>query len=283
MKTTHSVRTPAVTRSAFTLIELLVVISIIALLIGILLPALGAARNVSRDAVCLSNQRQIGIAMVSYATDNNTFLPRAAATGTTEIIGRGGVVVGSTDVNDDLFAGEIYWTGLLVKDDYMVKDTSFECPSFDESRDSSIVTIESASEDDYAAREWRNIDYSANRHLLGTKREGDWNYNETASLDVVKDPVETILTLDGWYRNADPLGPGYNPAILQRAFYVLGGYPNDFENPDARHGGLKAVNISYADGHAGVFQVADRYDVYATLAPYSLTDENQWDRFLGFD
>ena len=60
---------------AFTLIELLVVISIIALLVGILLPALGAARRSAQRAVCLSNMRQIGVAMTAYTTNNKGFLP----------------------------------------------------------------------------------------------------------------------------------------------------------------------------------------------------------------
>jgi prepilin-type N-terminal cleavage/methylation domain-containing protein/prepilin-type processing-associated H-X9-DG protein len=68
-------RSTAPSRHGFTLIELLVVISIIALLIGILLPALGAARNSARNAQCLSNIRQMGIALQNYAAENQDLFP----------------------------------------------------------------------------------------------------------------------------------------------------------------------------------------------------------------
>ena len=60
---------------AFTLIELLVVISIIALLIGILLPALGAARKTAKNISCQSNMRQWGIAINAYTVDTQGYLP----------------------------------------------------------------------------------------------------------------------------------------------------------------------------------------------------------------
>ncbi|MBL8990718.1 MAG: type II secretion system protein, partial [Phycisphaerae bacterium] len=62
-------------RGGFTLIELLVVIAIIALLVGILLPALGKARQASRLSVSLSNVRQISGAMGSYRLDFKDQLP----------------------------------------------------------------------------------------------------------------------------------------------------------------------------------------------------------------
>ncbi len=62
-------------RHGFTLIEVLVVISIIALLVAILLPALQQTRATGRKVTCLSTQRQLAIASVSYGVDNRDLPP----------------------------------------------------------------------------------------------------------------------------------------------------------------------------------------------------------------
>jgi len=62
-------------KHGFTLIELLVVISIIALLVSILMPALSGARGQARAVVCSSNQRQLVLGWIYYADDNNGRLP----------------------------------------------------------------------------------------------------------------------------------------------------------------------------------------------------------------
>ena len=58
-------------RPGFTIVELLVVVSIIALLIAILLPALAKAKNAARMTMEISNMRQVGISILAYATDHN--------------------------------------------------------------------------------------------------------------------------------------------------------------------------------------------------------------------
>jgi prepilin-type processing-associated H-X9-DG protein/prepilin-type N-terminal cleavage/methylation domain-containing protein len=60
---------------AFTLIEMLVVISIVTLLISILLPSLGTARESARSARCMSNQKQLAVGVHYYLNNNRTFYP----------------------------------------------------------------------------------------------------------------------------------------------------------------------------------------------------------------
>ena len=75
---------PSKASAAFTLIELLVVIAIIAVLASLAVPAVNGALKRGTSAACLSNLRQIGIATIAYAVDNDMVLPAAGGGGSPE-------------------------------------------------------------------------------------------------------------------------------------------------------------------------------------------------------
>lgn len=90
----------------FTLIELLVVIAIIAVLMGILLPSLNRAREQARKIACLSNMRQMGVAVSAYLIDSDYRLPPSSCR--------------IDDPND-------HWLRILA--DYTREQLLFHCPS----------------------------------------------------------------------------------------------------------------------------------------------------------
>jgi prepilin-type N-terminal cleavage/methylation domain-containing protein/prepilin-type processing-associated H-X9-DG protein len=98
-------------KSGFTLIELLVVMAIIAILAAILLPVFASAREAGRTTACLSNMKQLGVALEMYKKDHDQTLPQAYFYNN-----------GATSAN-----GYTHWSGMLA--DYAQSDKIFVCPS----------------------------------------------------------------------------------------------------------------------------------------------------------
>lgn len=134
--------------SGFTLIELLVVISIIALLVGILLPALGAARKSAQSVVCLSNCRQMGTASTAYTVDNDGYFVRYR-----EVYRPGGYPGTSRGS---------WWQASLHNQGYMPDRKGFTCPTLESNKE-----IEQANPLLPHRAEWALSEYGMNSSNIG--------------------------------------------------------------------------------------------------------------------
>ncbi len=231
---------------AFTLVELLVVMAVIALLVGLLLPALGASREAGRSAACLSNLRQCGIALAAYAADEAGRLPLAYDYNHPS--GRFVEWDFATDYSgpQPTVRPGLLWQG---RGDGRVQ----QCPSYD-GRSNTIA-------DPYTG-------YNYNTSYLGGFRQfGQIDFVASAQLERVRDPAGTAAFGDGQYEaGANKFMRAPRAMVGQPDAPLDAGFTGRWAGTQGfRHHGGAVTQTAHVDGHATPY--VDRW-----LASYPLVD-----------
>lgn len=203
-------------RRAFTLIELLVVISIIAVLAAILFPVFARARENARRASCMSNMKQMGLAVMMYAQDYDENYPlyRRATTEPPPI------PVYKTG----------YWEWEHMIYPYTKSEQVYRCPS------------------GYGNTSPYNGEYGANYSLINGTATSMAEVVASASTYMIMDAgTSYILTTDATRVNKGGARylPGSGPFVTPELAVSSGWYESDFNS--GRHFG--GVNMAFADGH----------------------------------
>ena len=120
---------------AFTLIELLAVIAILVILMALMLPTLASARDQARKTACLSNLRQIGIAIQAYASDNDGKIPYGPKAPPFTSAANFYPSTGAPTSLVSLQSGAPVGLGLLLKDHLCSQPQALFCPSSDQTVD----------------------------------------------------------------------------------------------------------------------------------------------------